>query len=156
MHKLVTLASVVVLAASSANCAREGANPSDRTPSSILAPSALDGKPGGGGGSSSFTLRMVTDVNGNGLPNWGDQVTFNVATSATTTPRVDLTCSQNGVVVLGATAGFYEGYPWPWTQIMTLSSPSWPSGAADCKAVLYYFGGRKNVVLSTINFTASE
>ena len=54
---------------------------------------------------------MVTDVNGNGSPNWGDTVTFDVSTTATTEPYVDLVCSQNGVVVYGATAGFFASYP---------------------------------------------
>jgi hypothetical protein len=167
MNKLIIMASVVVLAASSANCAREGS--SDSSSSSILGPSAVGdssalaakggggGKPGGGtGGTGGLTLVMVADSNANGLPNWGDQVTFNVSTTATAEPHVDLTCSKGGVVVLGATTGFYASYPWPWTQIMTLSSPSWQSGAADCTATLYYFSGSRNTVLSTLRFTAGS
>jgi hypothetical protein len=166
MNKLVIVASVLVLAAGSANCSHEGS--SDRSSSSILGPSAVGGsdtlaakggggKPGGGtGGTGGLTLVMVTDANGNAAPNWGDQVTFNVSTTATTEPHVDLTCSQNGVVVLGATTGFYASYPWPWTQIMTLSSPSWTAGAADCTATLYYFSGSRNTVLSTVRFTAGS
>ena len=167
MNKLVIVASVLVLAAGSANCSHEGS--SDRSSSSILGPSAVGGsdalaakgggggKPGGGtGGTGGLTLVMVTDANGNAAPNWGDQVTFNVSTTATTEPHVDLTCSQNGTVVLGATTGFYASYPWPWTQIMTLSSPSWTAGAADCTATLYYFSGSRNTVLSTVRFTAGS
>jgi hypothetical protein len=166
MNKLVIVASVLVLAAGSANCSHEGS--SDRSSSSILGPSAVGssdalaakgggGKPGGGtGGTGGLTLVMVTDANGNAAPNWGDQVTFNVSTTATSEPHVDLTCSQNGVVVLGATTGFYASYPWPWTQIMTLSSPNWTAGAADCTATLYYFSGSRNTVLSTLKFTAGS
>src|SRR5260221_1945162 len=107
MNKLVIVASVLVLAAGSANCSHEGS--SDRSSSSILGPSAVGnsdalaakgggGKPGGGtGGTGGLTLVMLTDANGNGLPNWGDTVTFNVSTTATTQPNVDLKCSQNGV-----------------------------------------------------------
>jgi hypothetical protein len=58
---------------------------------------------GGGGGGGTLSLVMVMDANGDGLPNWGDTVTFNVSTTATTEPHVDLTCSKNGVVVYGAT-----------------------------------------------------
>jgi hypothetical protein len=170
MQKLVILSAVVVLAASSANCARQGS--SDTSSANILAPSALGdsasdvlsakggggGKPGGGGGttggSGTLTLAMVNDVNGNGLPNWGDSVTFNVSTTATTQPNVSLTCSQNGVVVYGATTGYYASYPWPWTQTMVLSSNSWQSGSAACTAKLYYFSGTSTINLSSISFTA--
>ena len=37
------------------------------------------GKPGGGGSTGSLALVLVTDQNGNGAPNWGDTVTFNVS-----------------------------------------------------------------------------
>lgn len=163
MHRFVTLAAVVVLAASSAGCAG-----GDRdNPSSIAGPSGVGasdarggggkGKPSGGGdGTSSLRLVMVTDYNANGLPNWSDQVTFDISTTATTQPNVSLTCSQNGVVVYGATAGFYDGYPWPWTRLMTLSSNSWQGGAASCVAKLYYFSGTTTVNLTSISFTASE
>jgi hypothetical protein len=166
MHKFVSrfaiLASVVVFAAVTTGCAREG--DSERSSSSPFGPSSVDAKGGGGkpsgggttGGSSSLSLVMVTDNNANGGPNWGDQITFNISQTATTEPHVDLKCTQGGTVVLGATAGFYASYPWPWTQIMTLSSPSWTSGAADCTATLYYFAGTKNVVLSTLRFTAAQ
>jgi hypothetical protein len=108
-----------------------------------LVPSAFAGKgsSGGGGhkggsGSSSLTLKLVTDQNGNNVPNWGDTITFNVSTTATTQPYVEVTCSQNGSVVYSAWAGFYASYPWPGSQLMPLYSPSWTGGAADCTAVL--------------------
>ena len=108
-----------------------------------------------GGSRGTIALVMVTDANGNGLPNFGDQVTFNVSTTATTEPHVDLTCSQNGIVVLGATTGFFASYPWPWTQVMTLSSQSWTGGAADCTAKLYYFSGSgRSTTLATLTFQA--
>lgn len=110
------------------------------------------GKPGGGGGTLSLVL--VVDVNGNGSPNWGDTVTFDVSTTATTQPHVSLTCSQGGTVVYGAAAGFYDSYPWPYAKIMTLSSAAWTGGAADCTAKLYYFGGTKTITLATLSFQA--
>jgi hypothetical protein len=114
------------------------------------------GHKGGGstGGSSSLSLVMVTDLNNDGGPNWGDTVTFDVSTTATTEPNVSLTCSQNGTVVYGAVTGFYASYPWPWTQDMTLSSTAWSSGAADCVAELYYFSGTSTVNLASMSFTA--
>jgi len=167
MKRLIILGSVVLAGMVSANCAnsREGASSA-----SIMAPSAIDssalvgtmakgggGKPGGGGttgGSATFTMSIPTDLNHDGAPNWGDTVTFAVATTATTEPHVDLKCSQGGVVVYGATTGFYASYPWPWTQFMTLSSTAWAGGSASCTATLYYFSGSGTTTLSTINFTA--
>lgn len=163
VHRSLIVASMVVLAAA-AGCAHQGER--DGGSSTILGPSAVDARGGGGGkggggttttgGGGSLSLVLVTDNNGNGAPNWGDVVTFNISQTATTEPHVDLTCTQNGTVVLGATSGFYASYPWPWTQNMTLSSTSWTSGAANCTATLYYFAGTKNVVLATLNFTAAS
>ena len=154
-HRLAILASVVVLAASTMNCSRSGDSGSS---SSILGPSesaAARGngrggnKPGGGGG----TLGLVTvnDATGNGAPTWGDTVTFNWSTSATTQPVIELTCRQSGVIVLSTNAGFYDSYPWPWERNMTLKSSMWQSGAADCTAILFPLGDRSNV-LATLNF----
>jgi len=167
MRRLGSLAFVVVLAASSMNCSSDRANsgneilsspnilapsPSDRTATFVAAESKSAGKHGNG--SSSLDLVMYADVNENDLPNWGDTVTFNVSTTETTEPHVDLTCSRNGDVVYGATTGYYASYPWPWTQFMTLSSTAWQSGAADCTAELYYFSGKNARVLKSISFIA--
>lgn len=150
-------AAAAVVMVSSWACSRQ----SDRdSSSSVLGPSTLEakggGKPGGGSGTSSLTLRMVTDKNGNGVPNWGDEITWVISTTATTEPFVDLACYQNGTVVYGTTGGFFASYPWPWTKVMLLSSPSWQGGAAQCQAKLYYLSGRNNVVLATTSFTALE
>jgi hypothetical protein len=156
MNRLVILASVVALAATSANCGSsdEGTNPV--APSDVeAARGGSKGKPGGGG-SGSLTLVMVTDSKDIGVPNWGDRVRFDVSTTATTEPNVSLTCSQNGVVVYGAVTGYYEGYPWPWTQVMTLSSNTWQGGRADCTAKLYYFSNNRTVDLASKSFTAYE
>jgi hypothetical protein len=121
-----------------------------------VVPVALAGKgkhgAGTSGGSSSLTLRMVTDANQNGLPNRGDTIRFDVSTTATTEPHVNVTCYQNGVVVYGASTGYYASYPWPWTQNMTLSSQSWTGGAADCTAVLQAYSGTTVTTLTTLNF----
>lgn len=123
-----------------------------------LVPAAFAGKGGGsgggGGGGSIAGPMLVTDVNGNGVANYGDTVTFNVSAS-TSTPYVDLVCSQNGGVVYSATAGFFASYPWPWTKDMNLASQMWTGGNADCVATLYTFNSRaKKVVLATLKFTA--
>ena len=129
-----------------------------------VAPVALAGKsPGGGkhggggtsGGSSSLSVVMVADANQNGLPNWGDTIRFNVSTTATTEPHVNLTCSQNGVVVYGAATGYYASYPWPWTQNMSLGSTSWTGGAANCTAVLSAYSGTSVTTLATLTFSVA-
>jgi hypothetical protein len=115
------------------------------------------GKGGGGKpdrGTSTIAIVMVTDANSDGHANWGDQISFDVTTTATTQPNVNLTCSQNGAVVYGATTGYYDGYPWPWTQTMTLSSTNWSGGAANCSAVLRYYKGSKTINLASLSFTA--
>src|SRR5258708_4962558 len=102
MRKLAILASVVVLVASSVNCGNSPNNEILTSPSlSTDATQGTEGKggnggkPGPGAGSGgSITLKMVTDPDGDGVPNWGEQVTFNVSTTATTQPQVSLQCSQ--------------------------------------------------------------
>jgi hypothetical protein len=93
------------------------------------------GKPGGsGGGTSSLSLVMLTDKNSDGLPNWGDTVTFNVSTTATTQPWVNLNCYRSGTLVFQSWMGFFDGsisY-----RYVTLSSGAWTGGAADCTAWL--------------------
>jgi len=116
------------------------------------------GKHGGSttGGTSSLTVKMVTDSNQNGLPNWGDTITFSVSTTATTEPHVNVSCTQNGVTVYGASTGYYASYPWPWTQNMTLSSQSWAGGAAACTAVLQAYSGTSVTMLGTLNFSVGS
>src|SRR5215467_12500063 len=72
----------------------------------ILPAMAAKGGAGGGGkghnsggttgsGGGSITLApLVKDVNGNGLPNWGDTVTFTISTTATDQPWVYLKCMK--------------------------------------------------------------
>ena len=159
MYRIVMLASVVVLAAISANCARGDGGTSGAS-SSMVAPSPIgDGATAArpaGGGSSSLTLVMYTDKNGNGLPNWSDTVTFNVSTTQTTQPTVNLACSRGGVVVATGSAGFYDSYPFSWARLMTLSSQSWTSGAADCTATLGYYSHNKFSALTSIGFHVYE
>jgi hypothetical protein len=108
------------------------------------------GKPGGGGGT--MTMKLVTDNNSDGLPNWNDTITFNVSTSATAEPHVSVTCYQNGTLVYSAATGYFSTYPWPWTNNMQLTSQAWTGGAADCSARMYYFDGKKTPTLATLSF----
>ncbi len=88
-------------------------------------------------GSSSLSLMMVNDNNRNGLPNYRDTITFNVITTQTDYPYVNVVCYQNSKLVYSASAGFYNSYPWPGTRNIPLYSPNWTSGGADCTATLY-------------------
>jgi hypothetical protein len=121
----------------------------------VLSTSAAPRSGGKTSGTGSLALAMVSDVNSNGLPNWGDSVTFSVTDPATTEPHVEVTCSQNGTVVYSATTGYYASYPWPWTQTMELKSNSWTAGSADCTARLYHFDGRKAPTDATLIFQAN-
>src|SRR5262245_51329330 len=98
-----------------------------------FAPAAIagKGKPGGGGsgGTSTaggFTLVLLNSTDG--LPHWGQLVTFNLSTSASR-PYVGLQCFQGGVLVYSASAGFFPEYPW--SRNYSLASYSWSSGDAD-------------------------
>ena len=84
---------------------------------------------------SGLTLVMVTDGNADGLPNHGDVVTFDISTTATTQPFVNLQCYQNGAQVLNAWNGFFVG-SFNTNDNFGLSSAAWQSGAADCTAWL--------------------
>ena len=95
------------------------------------------GNKGGGSTSGGGTISLaplVVDNNGNGTPNWGDFVAFNVSTTATTQPWVNLVCSQNGVVVATGWDGYFVG-SLTGTKF-GLYSPQWTGGAADCIAYL--------------------
>jgi hypothetical protein len=122
----------------------------------LMAGTAFAGKPSGGGGGhgkggggttggGTIAIVMVSDANSNGLPNWNDTITFNVSTTATDSPYLRVTCYQNGTLVYGAEAGFYDAYPWPGARNMPLYSPAWTGGAADCTAIL-------NENLATLSF----
>lgn len=118
----------------------------------LIAGTAFAGKPSGGGGGhkgsggttgGTGTISLVTppvvDNNGNGAANWGDVVRFNVSTTSTTSPYVNLYCYQNGVLVAGGSEGYFAGALDDGN--FGLYAPSWMSGAADCTANLVNGGG---------------
>ena len=99
--------------------------------------------PSGSGGTISLVLLDSTD----GLAHWGGTVTFNIATTATTEPWVNLKCYQGGVLVA-------EGYNGYFDRSITgrnfrLYSPSWTGGAADCTA---YLTTPQRAVLASTSF----
>jgi hypothetical protein len=176
MSKLGILASVFALAVGTAACGNsQGQSNSlvDVGPSTVSSTPSQEGggnlatlgkssggggggKRGGGGttgGSGTLSLVMWFDNNGDGQPNWNDTVTFTFTSGLTDTPTVNLTCSQNNVVVYGYAGDFSANSAFPWTKYMRLYSASWQGGAADCTAVLTPAGG--SPTLATLKFTAA-
>jgi hypothetical protein len=120
-----------------------------------LVPAALAAKrPGGGGGggtSGGGTISLVLLNSTDGLPHWGQRITFNVATTATDKPFVSLNCYQGGVWLYSGSVGYFPSYPW--AKEFTLANTSWTSGAADCTATLYMtVDGTRTTTLATLGF----
>jgi hypothetical protein len=120
----------------------------------LIAGTALASKPGAGStsGTSTLTLVLADDVAGDGVVNWGDTVTFNVSTSATSSPQVSLNCYQGSSLVYNANAAWYDGNPFAYMQMMKLQSGAWTGGAADCTAKMYYSSGKRTITLKTLSF----
>jgi hypothetical protein len=138
----LSIALVVILAVVPAGLAAKGGG------------SGGGGKPGGGGGGS-LSLVVVSSPYNDGLAHYSGTVTFDVSTTATAKPTVKVECSQGGVVVYRASAGFYPEYPWQWARNFSLGSGAWTGRAADCVATMYYVSsnGRTNT-LATLSFQA--
>ena len=92
---------------------------------------------------------MVTDKDGNGAPNWGDVVAFNISTSASQ-PYVNLKCYQNGALVAEGWRGYFEGSLD--SRNFGLYGGSWDSGAADCTAYLDTSTSKGMKVLASTRF----
>jgi len=117
----------------------------------ISSPATLLAAHKGQGQNTNSSLSLVLLNSTDGLAHWGQNMTFNVSTTATSYPSVGLNCYQNGTLVLAWTAGFFPSYPW--TKDLTLSSPSWTSGGASCIATLYYSSGKKQIItLASLSF----
>lgn len=100
----------------------------------MVAGTAFAGKPTGGGGGTITLAPLVVDVNGNGLPNHGDVVTFTISTTATA-PFVNLVCTQDGSVVLNGSHGYFDG-ALDTSRNFGLDSGTWQGGAAQCTAYI--------------------
>jgi len=87
-------------------------------------------------------------------PTMGSQVSFNVSTTATSKPFVDVQCYQNGTWVYEQWQGFFAG--WTGGQTFTLGPTGlWQSGAADCTADLVSLDSYKPRVLTSMKFHVS-
>jgi hypothetical protein len=96
---------------------------------------------------------MVADTNGNGAPNFGDEITYNVSTSATAYPYVSTQCYQGRTHVLSASAGYYPSYAWPGAETVALQSGAWTGGGASCTATLYSMDSGSQATLATLSYT---
>jgi hypothetical protein len=86
----------------------------------------------GGNGSIALAFPLVVDLNSNGTPNYGDTVTFNISTTATTQPFVNLVCA--GGLYVGWRGYFTGSLDTTWN--FSLGSGGWTGGATDCTAWL--------------------
>jgi hypothetical protein len=121
-----------------------------------LGPTSPASARGGAKPSTGSSIAVVLLDSTDGVAHYGQRVTFSVSTTATTKPMVSLDCYQSGTHVYWASAGFYEGYPWPWNREFQLASSYWTGGAADCTATLYSNGRNGRIVtLATTGFPAA-
>ena len=97
-----------------------------------LAPAALGAQGRGKPTRGTATIGLVVLNSTDGLPHYGQTVTFNVSTTATDQPWVNLKCSQNGVLVAEGWNGYFDGSLTG--RNFGLYSPQWAGGAADCTA----------------------
>jgi len=123
----------------------------------LMAGTAFAGKGGGhtaGGSTSGGTITLanplVVDNNDNGKPNFGDVVTFDVSTTATTQPYVNLVCSGGGIAYDSWRGYFAGSLDTNWNFV--LGSGGWTSGAADCTAWLGMYTKRGFQRLASTGF----
>jgi hypothetical protein len=84
-------------------------------------------------------------------PTYGGDITFDVATTQTERPFVNVRCYQGPTFVYDAWHGFFAGY---YTDaVFTLASSYWSGGSANCTARLVDFGnGGRERTLATTSF----
>jgi len=83
-------------------------------------------------------------------PKYGDTVRFNVSTTATSSPFVNLNCYQGGTLVAVGWAGYFDGALG--TGDFGLYSPMWTAGAATCTASLEMHTSKGWKELATTSF----
>ena len=119
----------------------------------ILSGSVLAARP-----SSSLSLVVLSDEVSaftESEPSQGGQITFDVSTTQSDRPFVNVRCHQNGSWVYDGWHGFFESYV-P-DSVYTLSSPYWTDGAADCTANLLTWGKNgKWKTLATTSFHVAD
>jgi hypothetical protein len=106
--------------------------------------------------SSSISLVLLNTASATAVsgPRYGDLVSFNVSTDATSYPYVNLKCYQGGNLVAEGWAGFFDGALGD--RIFGLYSPQWTGGAADCIAWLDMYSHGKWKELVSTSFHVDE
>jgi len=126
----------------------------------LIAGTALAGKGdnGGGGkpgGKSGTTVAVVVLDGADAVPNHTERVTFDVTTTATDRPFIQLMCWQGSTGVYNNSTGDFDTYMFdPW---LTLDSSYWVPGAeASCTARVYHYNKRgQQVDLTSIDFAVA-
>lgn len=95
--------------------------------------------------SSSSSLAAATSG-----PHYGDVVTFDVSTTQTSNPFVNVRCSQNGSLVYDAWSAFSDAGLG--NRTFGLASAAWQGGAANCTANLDKYSNGKWRVLASTSF----
>lgn len=98
------------------------------------------------------TLKLVCLDSTDGVPHYGQRITFEVSTDVTEYPYVSVACYKGETQVLSASAGYYPSYAWPDARIVPLATQVWTEGAAHAHATLYHVQRGKVVSLATIEF----
>ena len=162
MRSLVSLASVVLIAASAANCADVpgeansigsiapsvlAAPPSTGATLTVTAAGGKKGKQGAADPAPGLAVRMVLDADGDDVISWGDSIAIDVLTTAAWN-QINVTCYQNGVAVFGSARTVDYQYP------IGLQSAMWTGGAADCTADLIAWGQKGPI--ASLPFTVLE
>jgi hypothetical protein len=119
------------------------------------AASAARGKtPSAGGTTTSTTISLVNLTSPGAPPSFGQQVTFNVSTTATAYPWVELRCYQGGTLVYDNSVGYFSSYMFP--QVFTVGPTQlWTSGAASCTASVISYDSKRTKTLATLSFGVS-
>ncbi len=92
-------------------------------------------------GTSSIALEQIA-------PRYGDFVSFEIATTETEGPFVNLKCYQGGELIYDGWASYFDGHE----RSFGLASQSWGSGAANCEARLTMWHHGRNKVLAAVGF----
>jgi len=117
------------------------------------------GKPGGGGsttGGGTLTGPVILqNYSGNLATSYGDDVTFNVSTTASK-PQVGLRCYQGANFVYDGYVAFFSS--WLSAKYFTLSSSYWNSTLdASCTARLFTYDSRyrEQLLATPLTFTVA-
>jgi hypothetical protein len=140
-ERVARIAASVIVAVMAIGCGADGDGSSDEDDVAVADFAA--------GAKYQSSVTIVPVGSSDGLAHYGGQVTFTYATTYPDHTWITLTCEQNGTLVYSGQTAFWDGYPWPWTQVMTLGSQAWTGGDADCTAELTYWNRKRMMTLAT-------